>query len=352
MNAKNLEKKLKAIPDEIKSKISENLLDTLFLENLYSNIQDSIDYRLSLERDFSLTDKAEVVTEAINLNSDYAYNLLKQIEKLQGPAFLEPACEWVPAHKLAASLDNGGIVCVSYIKKDQDRILLGFIEASPAVSGNIGSFSPYIYVHVIATHPNIKKKISGIGEEMLKNLKIKAFSLGYELAKWTYDPLQSENANLYIKKCCGIVSDYVNEKYILAGHGAGIPGDRFIVNWHFNSENVVRRLDKAYKPFSYEDVVNGIKIANTTIVNVNFFRENKKINNNLKNEVIAIEIPANFTQMCRESKPIASKWRNESRLLFPAYFSSGYIITDFVTNYKKGLPAEKIKCFYILKKGG
>lgn len=296
--------------------------------------------------------KENLTIEKITLDMNYAHDLLKQAEILQGEAFLEPASSWIPAHKLIGSIDNGGIVIASYIKNKEKKELIAFLEASPAIKVKLGRAKPYLYMHIMAVHPEIKKIIRGIGEEMLLYLRRTALVLGYDMITWTYDPLLGENANLYIKKCGAIADEYVVEKYALSGQFQEVPADRFIVKWLLNSSLVMKRINEKQKAVTCKELLEGsdVPFVNKTSINKVFYRANKELKHDMKNPVIAVEIPSNFLNMCIHEKKLAARWRRASRAIFPVYFKKGYKVFDFITNYEKGINIEDARSFYLLKK--
>ncbi|MBS1266716.1 MAG: hypothetical protein MAG795_00685 [Candidatus Woesearchaeota archaeon] len=317
-------------------------MDELFLTNLESNIEDAIDYRRSLERDFTQFTQDDV--EIINLTSDHpeCADMLKQMEKLQGPTFYEEATEWVPAHKLTGQIDHGGIIIGALL---QDEVI-GFAEAAPAFDSTVHKSEPYLYMHLVVTHQNVTKHISNVGKLMLYELRTCALNLGYSQIQWTFDPLQPQNSNLYIRKCGANVKKYISEKYQLGGQSQDVPSDRFMANWQIKTRQVQQKMQNP-DTLTVDKLLQTMPLANQT-ENMQEYRVNTSINQELSAPEFAVEIPVNFNKMNRESKELARKWRLQTRKIFETYFSTGYFISDFVTNYKK-CHENDFRCFYLLK---
>jgi hypothetical protein len=67
---------------------------------------------------------------------------------------------------------------------------------------------------------------------------------GLELITWTYDPLLSRNAHINISRLGAVCKTYLRSEYgdMQDGLNAGLPSDRFKVDWWLRSNRVKRRL--------------------------------------------------------------------------------------------------------------
>src|SRR3970282_1162763 len=74
------------------------------------------------------------------------------------------------------------------------------------------------------------------------------------LITWTYDPLESRNANLNINRLGGIVRTYKRNHYgeMQDGLNAGLPSDRLLVEWWITSNRVKQRLSSERKQLALE----------------------------------------------------------------------------------------------------
>jgi predicted GNAT superfamily acetyltransferase len=176
---------------------------------------------------------------------------------------------------------------------------------------------------------------------------------GGERICWTYDPLLSRNANLNIAKlgaiCNTNIPDYYGE--MRDGLNAGLPSDRFRVDWWVNTARVEkrlsrtsrRRLDLAQYPSAEAKLINPVHEwiaafpappADVTSIP------------NRQSGLLLVEIPADFQALRTANPPLALNWRIHSRQVFQACFARGYIVTDFV--FEPGNPP---RSFYILSHG-
>lgn len=163
----------------------------------------------------------------------------------------------------------------------------------PSISGQ---GEKCLHLHMVGVTKEYRSK--GIAEQMLLRSKEWAVENGFSAIRWTYDPLESANANLYIGKLGAFVSKYYVDYYgELTGRDAGLPSDRFWAEWLF---------DKKTKT--------GTKEAR-------------------------VEIPNNFQDIKQTNMNRAKDIRLRTRKEFVRLFKEGYVIDGFVR--KKNL------CHYI-----
>ena len=277
----------------------------------------------------------EVIVKKIEDPEDF-YNC----EEVQRKAWGMKDIEIVPLHLLITVQRAGGIVLGAY---KSDGTLIGFCF------GFIGHDGKRFYLH---SHMNAvipEKQNKGIGR--LLKLKQREYALrrGFNLIKWTFDPLEGLNANLnfrklgvigraYIRNCYGVMRDKLN---------IGLETDRLLVEWWIKSKHVEERIKGNLPSYSIEELLSGnASIANETILIKQNMRKITKINTDLTSETILIEIPESIQKIKATNMELAREWRLKTRELFETYFRKGYIAIDFLSEKVGG----HRRNFYILKK--
>ena len=124
----------------------------------------------------------------------------------------------------------GGLVLGAF---DGDR-LVGFINATPGIRNGM----PYWHSQMMAItkdHWN-----SGIGSQLKLAQRDYARQRGLRLIEWTYDPLESKNAHLNIKKLGAIVRRYYVNLYgeITSRLQQGLESDRVVAEWWIDQPRV------------------------------------------------------------------------------------------------------------------
>ncbi len=220
------------------------------------------------------------------------------------------------------------------------RKIVGFVYAFLARrNGRLVHWS-----HMMAVAPGFRDR--GLGFRMKLAHRRLALQQGIQSICWTYDPLQSRNATLNIRRLGARVEDYLEDCY---GHfpsriERGLASDRFVVNWRIASPAVRRRLRAG--PPALETL--SLPTVNATRLNAHRFLENHRIFPNLRQPRVLVEIPSNTDEMRARALKLARRWRSETREIFERYFSAGYRVEEFVP------PGQAIggKCFYVLRQAG
>lgn len=117
-----------------------------------------------------------------------------------------------------------------------DSKMIGFLFCLPTSDQKI------LLMHMIGVLPDIQKR--GIGTKLM--LKLKSIAQAREIRKivWTYDPLESVNANLYFHKMQAICRQYLEDYYTFydsATH-SGFPADRFKIEMYIDAQSRKKSL--------------------------------------------------------------------------------------------------------------
>jgi predicted GNAT superfamily acetyltransferase len=205
---------------------------------------------------------------------------------------------------------TGGIVTIAF---DSSRPI-GLGVFSPAVES---SGTNFLYLTMLGVVPDYQNR--GIAKRIFDCFKSKVDRKVFTSVKWTYDPLEANNANLYLGKVGAVVRKYYRDYYgELSGKDSGSPTDRFWAELDLNKMNI--------SPTSAN-----IEIEETQYDN---FIELEDLP-----QSIGIEIPENFTVMRLKNPSAAKEIRLKTRSVFEKVFSMGYSIKGF---YRKGN-----KSFYV-----
>jgi predicted GNAT superfamily acetyltransferase len=176
---------------------------------------------------------------------------------------------------------------------------------------------------------------------------------GIDLISWTYDPLLSINAQLNIARLGAVCNTYLPNFYGLMRDdlNAGLPSDRFQVDWWVNSRRVNRRLSKrARSPLLFDQLL----AAQVPIINPAGMNDRNlphpsapiELPGYQSGALLMVEIPADFNLVKQMDPSLAAAWRSQTRDIFQQLFNQGYLVTDFVHDQK--VPE---RSYYILSHG-
>ncbi|MBD2704703.1 hypothetical protein IC229_28970 [Spirosoma sp. BT702] len=247
-------------------------------------------------------------------------NVLNEIVGLQKEIWGFSDRECLPSHILLASSKTGGLILGCY---DEDQ-LLGFSQTIPALNDNLHANH---YLHALGVKPNSRS--GNIGFLIMKAHRALSIQQGIGTIKWTFDPLESINANLYIKKLGANIEDYVPNYYgdNLNGINEGISTDRFLVDWDLHHPNTVQRIDGVSSNYSQENIGEDFVIVSV------YSGDSFTLGTNTK---FAIEIPVDFQTLKEMHFAKAVEIRMNSRKVFMALIKAQKRIVDFALIYRDG----------------
>ncbi|MFP4321573.1 MAG: GNAT family N-acetyltransferase [Anaerolineales bacterium] len=279
-----------------------------------------------------------------------AYRVLRKIDELRQVVNLQHLI-WggdaevvVPLHMLVSLAANGCPVIGAF----EEDLLVGFSLAffgtdvqgadRPALA-NLKLASKRL-----AVHPDYRS--SGIGYQLKLQQKAFADKQGVRLITWTFDPLLSRNAHLYIRKLGGVGRFFIPDFY------DEIPGqvdalgssDRFICEWWITSRRVNERLHGSRRDLTAKQYVGG----NAPIINPTTDLHGRSLPYEGsamlgESHLLLVEIPPDPTPLYADSD-YGRGWRNHLRSVLRQTFESGYIVTDFLHEEYEG----RLRSFYVL----
>jgi predicted GNAT superfamily acetyltransferase len=209
-----------------------------------------------------------------------------------------------PGSLFAVHAHLGGVVCAAYA----GDLAVGFAYGFPAVyKGRLVHHS-----HQLAIRPEHRK--SGLARRLKMHQRDRALELGFDLMTWTFDPLLTRNARLNLGKLGASVVSYHADWYALRGGiYAGLPADRFFVEWDLQQESHEHDKPSPHGPKALE--ANADQSAGTP-------------NLTLEQPAILIESPRDIDALKTRDLSAAATWREAHRAVFSHYFARGYIVTD------------------------
>ena len=270
---------------------------------------------------------------------------MSDVELLQREVWPGSETDVVPAHLLITVVHNGGVVLGAFVKEK----LVGFVFGLPGLEFIPDGPRPKHCSHMAGVLP--EHRDSGIGFALKRAQWQMIRHQGLDHITWTYDPLLSRNAYLNVARLGAVCSTYLRSEYgdMRDGLNAGLPSDRFQLDWWINTKRVERRLGKHPRPL--------LKLANLTRVGVQPFYEIRTGAEGLirppehvpalDSQLVAAEIPTDFMALKAADFSLARDWRFFSREFFETAFAKGFIVTDFVFDQGEKKP----RSLYILVDG-
>ncbi|HHW37891.1 MAG TPA: GNAT family N-acetyltransferase [Bacillales bacterium] len=251
-------------------------------------------------------------TSQINIRELTTYSELLDVQRLENLIWNESP---IPLHQTFTSIQNGGLILGAYI----NGALVGFSYGFAGFKNG----KTYLCSHILGIHPEHQEK--GIGA-LLKEVQCqKSLEMGYSMMTWTYDPLESRNGYFNLSKLHAICRTYVENCYgdMVDDLNAGLPSDRFKVEWWFNSPFIGGKqqieVQNEKSPFQIEITEKGLpKLMNVTTI-LETIVKNRTL------EQILVPVPTHFQQLKKEDFELALDWRLKSRKILQTLFSNRYV---------------------------
>lgn len=259
------------------------------------------------------------------------------VEALQRLVWPGSETDVIPAHMLLAAVHNGGLVLGAFVEDDLVGVSFGF----PGIYTTPDGPRLKHHSHILSVHPDWNGK--GIGFALKRAQWQMVRKQGLDRITWTFDPLLSRNAHLNISRLGAVCNTYLRSEYgaMRDGLNAGLPSDRFQVDWWLNTERVERRLSRRSRPALTLD---HYRTAEATLFEAHTDRglepSPPEETSSLTGTLLLIEIPSDFPSLKVADLPLAREWRFYTREVFENAFATGYMVTDFVHDNKRS--------FYVL----
>ena len=238
------------------------------------------------------------------------------VEQLQIDAWqMNDNLEVVPSHMLLTFHKNGGVLLGAFAGERLVGFVVGFV-------GWMGHGRFKHASHMMGIHPDFQRQNIGYQLKLAQRQAVQ--QQGLDLITWTYDPLETANARLNMRKLGGVCKTYFTNLYgNFEGINAGLPTDRFQVEWHINSAHVESRL---MREDSEETAVPHHLILNPV-------RGNGRPPETFRPVNAAhhfVQIPSNFQTIKANDMPLALAWRLHTRQIFTNLFAQSYTVTNFI----------------------
>jgi len=249
------------------------------------------------------------------------------VEALQREVWPGSETDVVPAHLLLTAVHNGGLVLGAF----EDERLVGFIFGFPGIESTPDGPRPKHCSHMAGVLPSHRDR--GLGFALKRAQWQMVRHQGLDHITWTYDLLLGRNAYLNISRLGAVCSTYRRSEYgdMRDGLNAGLPSDRFQVDWWLNTNRVQRRLSKRARPSLTLGAL--VRLDVHPLYDLHHGPDGLPRPPEhvppLRDQLLTAEIPADFMAMKAADLALARDWRFFARECFETAFAQGYIVTDF-----------------------
>jgi predicted GNAT superfamily acetyltransferase len=268
-------------------------------------------------------------------------------EDVQRAAWSSDDIDVAPLHIMLTIAKNGGVALGAFA---QDR-LVGFVLGFLGTSQRYGAEAPATVKlkhcsHMLGVLPEWHSR--GVGYALKAAQREAVLNQGVRLITWTYDPLESRNANLNIAKLGAVCNTYIRNYYgeLRDDLNRGIATDRFQVDWWIASRRIETRLSRKRPPLQLHHYLE----VDAPIINpARWDDRNLQVCQDPIEPPPAhrflVEFPADFQAVKRADNALAVAWRLHLRSICETAFASGFTVIDYV--HTPGPPA---RSFYVMQR--
>jgi predicted GNAT superfamily acetyltransferase len=226
----------------------------------------------------------------------------------------------VPANMLLAAVHNGGFVALGYAEGDPEPagFVFGFL--------GIRDYHFRHHSHMLA----VREKYRGttLAVELKEAQRDHCLDQGIEIIAWTMDPLEARNATFNFAKLGAYAREYHRDFYgeMPDKLNAGLPSDRFYVEWPIGHDRTYKRLKGEDKAPTLEDAEReGITYA----LRANGERPGTPVAPKDETHLL-LEIPPRFQELKARDPKLALEWRLAARAAFEPAVAKGYAAVEFL----------------------
>lgn len=226
----------------------------------------------------------------------------------------------IPNHFLLLVAGTGGQILGAF---DSNNELIGF---SLAIVSRDDDGEVYLSSHMLAVDPRYQSQ--SVGFTLKLEQRVRAIEAGYSRICWTFDPMESKNANLNIRKLGGRIREYKRNYYgkLDTALAKGLPSDRYLLTLDLRrpprSESSVSPVSYALRLIQEHDSLP--------------FPQVPGLGPSIAAPV-AVQVPANFQQIKSLDMDRALQWLLAVRDVSERLFAAGFEVSGF--NYLPELQA-------------
>lgn len=259
---------------------------------------------------------------------------IDQAEDVQRNAWGIGDLDIIPAHLLHALQQNGAALVGAFDGETMVGMSLAVLATVESLKDRIDPVAAArLKMYSVVTGVLPAYQNSDIGYRLKIAQRDFAVRIGVRLITWTYDPLLSINGRFNIGKLGAVCQTYLPNFYgELDGINAGLPSDRFQVEWWVTSKRVQSRAASKWRPIRLDALLaGGAVLVNDASFNEEGWPVPSGRTVRRPATLQLVEIPYDFAALKAADTELAQRWREHSRDVFTAMFADGYLVTDFAT---------------------
>lgn len=257
----------------------------------------------------------------------------RRVQTVQARIWRNAADDIVPIHVLITQAKNGGLIQGAFAADGPEETgrLVGFAFGWPGFGQDADSQPQLKFCsHIVGVLPDWHGQ--GIGLQLKLAQRQELLRQGWtDRVTWTYDPLQRVNGRLNIHRLGGISRTYLRNVYgeMNDSLNAGMPTDRFQVDWHLSSPRVEQALAPDRQPRRW-DVADLQRAITRPVQAREHLRQPVAPPPQPDGRPYALPLPDSVDGLRRASDILLLDWRLFIREAVESCLAAGYALVDCV----------------------
>jgi predicted GNAT superfamily acetyltransferase len=273
---------------------------------------------------------AATTLDGIQIRQLTSFAEMDEVVALQRQIWNDPTTV-IYQHMLISLVRSGGLLMGAF----KGNHLIGFVLSY------LGIESPEADRPAMANLKMVSQRMAvlpeyrggGVGYALKLAQRDYAVKQGIRLITWTFDPLNSRNAHLNIRKL-GVTVQHYERNYYGTKPSPLVSldqSDRLVADWRVTNARVEQRLHGRRGQLRLEQYLSADTVK---IINPSSAGPDNLPRPGVPQPTIGLlalaEIPSNFDAILHADNGLAREWRLHSREVLNHAFHSNYIITDFL----------------------
>jgi predicted GNAT superfamily acetyltransferase len=251
------------------------------------------------------------------------------VERLQREIWGAQDIEIIGFETLMTAHKNGGVMLGAFDIVEGEERMVGFVFGFVGLTagGRVKHCS-----HIAGALPAYRDR--GVGYALKLKQREIVLAQGIDLITWTFDPLESRNARFNFHKLGATCGVYLRNLYgaMRDKLNAGLPSDRFQVDWRISSPRVEAKLRGVGAHSSASALMaEGVPLVKPPVAGNPLHPSTAMATTaTAEEERILVQIPSDFQSLKAADRNLALEWRLHTRALFEVAFAKGYEATDLL----------------------
>jgi predicted GNAT superfamily acetyltransferase len=253
----------------------------------------------------------------------------------------------VPSVELLLNIAlHGGLVIGAYRSGTLVGFVFGFLAADQETPERVAMARLKHHSHRLLVHPDFRGR--NLALRLKKAQRRAVLQQGIRLMTWTFDPLDTFQAELALRDLGAIARTYLQDVYGPTSADQQAPLDQLQAEWWVTTRRVKSRITGERPMLDLANYLGAgaVKVNPSILGTDDLLRPSEQILP-IEGNIVLMEIPAQYANLLARDPALGRLWREHTRSLFESVFQRGYLATDFILLREETFP----RAYYVFSHG-